>query len=356
MKDYDVVIIGAGPSGITLGYLLTKNNINCCIVEKQKFPREKLCGGLLTKKTYDLITDVYGNIEYDYNITNDVELYYNTKLFMKYKSDDAFRNVERKDFDNKLLKEYLNIGGTIIFSGAVKYDVSDKIEITIENGNKIYSKYLVGADGALSSVRRLIDKEYEPKGFCTEGYSEKTDNIIKIFFGNRYNKGYGWVIPKKNNMAVGFGECKNKLDPIIKYNNFTEEKNLKCSKVRGAFIPYNKCDCKIAENKIFLVGDAAGFVDPLTGEGIYFAILSAKKLAEVFIENLNTKEEEYIKKTKNIVKIINKTVKYRNVFYSKLFQKVGFKMFKSSKFGRFVAKNMFSKYKLMFYGIFSKEI
>ena len=53
--NYDVVIIGAGPAGIAAGHSIINNNISCCIIDKQVFPRNKLCAGGITQKTYELL-------------------------------------------------------------------------------------------------------------------------------------------------------------------------------------------------------------------------------------------------------------------------------------------------------------
>ena len=58
MKKFDVIIIGAGPAGISAAKILKDNNINFCIIEKSKFPREKLCGGGLTNKTISLLKEL----------------------------------------------------------------------------------------------------------------------------------------------------------------------------------------------------------------------------------------------------------------------------------------------------------
>ena len=68
---YDVVIIGAGPSGIAAGHNIINNNISCCIIDKQKFPRNKLCAGGVTQKTFELLKSL--NIDVKYFIDRDPE-------------------------------------------------------------------------------------------------------------------------------------------------------------------------------------------------------------------------------------------------------------------------------------------
>ena len=80
--NYDVVIIGAGPGGIAAAHNLINNNISCILIDKQKFPRNKLCAGGITYKTFELMKTL--KLNNDFNIENSI-VSEGARLYMEYK-------------------------------------------------------------------------------------------------------------------------------------------------------------------------------------------------------------------------------------------------------------------------------
>lgn len=114
-------------------------------------------------------------------------------------------------------------------------------------------------------------------GFCVESIIKNTESIkdISIHFGV-IKRGYGWVFPRKDELVIGYGSNKKDKKQMIKdFTAYTDLVGAYVNNKRGAFIPYGnyvKTPCK---DNIILVGDAAGLVDPLTGEGLYFSFKSS---------------------------------------------------------------------------------
>ena len=324
MKKYDVIIIGAGPSGLGAAKVFNDNKVNYCIIEKNKFPREKLCGGGLTNKSITLLNKL--NIEIDNKKTftcKDVLLIakkINRKL-------DLVNNIimtNRIEFDDNNFKQIAKV----VYEEENILDINDNILITNKDNYKF--KYIIFADGVNGYSRKLINKR--KFGFCVEYNASKLSKQTILDF-NALDRGYGWIFPKYNQTNIGIGNfTKRKEDYISLITDFANKHGFTIDKkkIRGYHIPiFTKKNYKnsVIDNKYILVGDAASLVDPISGEGIYYALLSGKLAAESIIEAKdNNLKEIYLNKTKGICKSLNKRKKLSKLLYSRfgiLFIKLG---------------------------------
>ena len=318
MIDVDVLIVGGGPSGSALGFLLQKNGISTCIVEKKTFPRAKLCGGLLTQKTIDLLHGIFGDIKLPYeDITSDVRLFLGNDLISSVVCKSKFYLVDRLSFDFHLIQKYREISGLLFENSKLtEIDLSGKTA-KLNNGSTIRFKIIAGADGANSQIRKFIDKKFRPNVLCLES-SVKSDHMtsgINIHLSvDQY--GYGWCFSKGDHYSIGIG-CMIKKNKKIKesFLSFLNQQNKTAGEtdVKGAVVPIGIFVKKPCNDSVILVGDAAGFVDPITGEGIYFALLSAKYAYEAIKESFINKtalSKNYCKK----IKWIQDKIKDANLF------------------------------------------
>lgn len=320
MKHYDTIIIGGGISGCVLGYLLKKQNKEVLIIEKLYIKnKDKLCGGLLTKKTYDLLCEIYTE-----ELLSKLPLLKHNKV--KISSADQnleFKNIniysiDRKDLDNFVLSQYIKIGGEII-EGYTYNSINFKDKILTIKEKKYFYENIVGADGALSKLKKDIIHKKIKNNFAyeTKATTNKYNSLIINFFNNF--KGYGWIIPNKSNTMVGIGNV-NGINKIEKeFSDYL--KNLKISKKnnRGAFLPDGKNILLDYKNNVYFIGDAAGLISPITGEGIYYAIYSAFVLSDNMNENYKIKMHQTTKQIKKdlfYLKFIYNT-RLRNYLFSK---------------------------------------
>ena len=334
----DTVIIGGGPSGLSCALILQKNNISNIVIEKREFPREKTCGGLITNKTFKLISqnlglaDIEISSEIICDLSNIVELYYKNKLLTTSVISDKLRFVKRATFVNYLATKYKEIGGKLLEN--CSYTVLDlenhKIELT--SGEIIEFEHIVVADGALSKTRKNLGYKTPELGFCVETFIPKSKlqntEHVKIYFGI-VEKGYAWIFPSGNEICIGLGGVYKKG---VNYKAVLEEflvslgVNQNDYKIKGAFVPYGKpVNQKHGmSDDVILVGDAAGFVDPIHGEGLYFAIKSGIAAANAIINGKS--KQEYLKQILPILKTIKQGDKLQNLFFQKsilqLFQKI----------------------------------
>lgn len=326
MIQYDVVIVGGGPSGSSLAYLLKKRGVSCCIIDKSQFPREKLCGGLLTEKTVSLLADVYGEIQFPYeNISSTVSLFYEGKKLSTVSTGSKFYLVKRYDFDYHLIQCYERIGGKVFLGKVIKEINKSARQIILKNGETISYKILVGADGANSLVRKNITPKYRANAICVESVnnSQKVNDDICVYFDNR-KSGYGWCFPKKGYYSVGIGGNIESFCNIKRtFVKFSDEigKPVNEKEIKGALIPFGKYVKKPYNSDTILVGDAAGLVDPITGEGLFFAFLSARMASEAIVERL-TNGTDFCKSYGKNIKKIHAIIKDANRFLKTFFRPI----------------------------------
>ena len=317
MKKYDVIILGAGPAGVAAAKTLEKANINFCLIEKSKFPRFKLCGGGLTIKSQRALKRL--------NLNVSEESYKCSKVLIKAKGisdeiilDNDILMLDRVKFDYDNLKQIKNKN---IFEGETITKIEGNI---LETNNDSYEfKYIIFADGVNGYSRRLIKNR--PLAFSVEYESPKISDRVVLDFGS-IKEGCCWIFPKKDCTVIGLGDLKNnKIDYVNSLIKFSEENGFEIdkAKIRGYHLPiYSKeiYQRSVIEDKYILVGDAASLVDPVSGEGIYYALMSGLYAAESIIEvlkNNNNLSETYFEKTASLSKSLDKRKELSKLLYSR---------------------------------------
>ena len=274
----DIIIVGAGPSGTSCAFQLKKAGINCLLIDKQAFPRKKVCAGGLTPKAYELINKLYPNLLYDYFKAKEIQLFNSTQNLSTLSLKKEIRIVKREDFDNCLLSQYQEIGGNFIVSNVRKIEEKEnKIFLTLHDNTILSCDILIGADGANSVVRRYLQPNY-PKGvlIVEEINNDKSLDKIQIFFNTKAQYGYEYIFPNNYGTVRGY--------PYEK-NNTKNKVGLK-----GAYIPAgNPINYPFVKN-IILIGDAGAYTDSITGEGIYYAIKTGENAAFAIIHNVSFKK------------------------------------------------------------------
>jgi geranylgeranyl reductase family protein len=303
--DFDVIVVGAGPGGSTAARFCACSGLKTLLIEKERFPRYKACGGCLSLKTVHLLdfdlTPVIENTVFGAKFSYCLKEPFHIEL----KEPIAFL-VMRDRFD-QLLKEKALEEGSEMLEGERVVSVREKekgVEVELAGGKRFYSQYLIGADGAGSLVAKslsLSPDENDGNGFAIQSeipfdssipFPEKELHFVHLDFGGIPN-GYGWVFPKKEALSIGIGgmfrETK-KMNPRNHLNQFLKNLAYLQGKepeiLKGHPLPsfYDEKQ-RVSNGKILLVGDAAHLMDPLQGEGIYYAIRSGMLAAEAIIES-----------------------------------------------------------------------
>lgn len=330
---YDVAIIGAGPAGSTAAKFLAEKDLKIILIDKSKFPRDKPCAGGLPSRVFKRFPYIKNNglIEsYSYGgYALSPSLKYKAEVKQK---DPVVGMVLRKKFDMSLVQLAVDKGAKLIDGNAVN-DLKlsdDKVKINLNDKTSIESKIVVGADGVWSVVSKKagLMTSNRPYGMCIFNEYKLDEDEIENLYGKermcylhlKFKDifGYGWVFPKKQHVNIGIGmllpkkylneQKRNILDVYKDYfGNLKENKiipdDLEIGKCCGGALPFIPLD-KTYSNRLLVVGDAAGFINPLTGEGIYYAMSSAEIAAKVISNSLesNNSSGEYLSKYQDIWK------------------------------------------------------
>ncbi|PXV65091.1 flavin-dependent dehydrogenase [Dysgonomonas alginatilytica] len=323
IKHFNTIIIGGGPAGITCGYILTKNSKECLIIDRAEFPREKLCGGGLTPKAHKIVKSIFGEITYDYHAVNNFEVYSDNKYLCTYRLYTETRTVSRKEFDYVLYKEYINIGGKIQQGKPTVIEEKEgKVYITLADGQLFSCDYLVGADGANSFVRNYLHPNRSKGIICLEtATDDKSIENIQVFFPKEFVGGFAYIFPNKDGCVVGCGY--ENLDVNV-FRKYLKDNNIVSNqRIRGAYIPmFDKIDYPFKDN-IILIGDAGGYADSISGEGLYYAFKTGENAAISIINNSSFEIQN-----RDVIKKILKTTKCSNLFYNKLVNSLFLFLFK----------------------------
>lgn len=296
MKKYDVIIIGAGPAGSYAAYILAKSKIKVLVIDKYSFPRYKPCAGGLTAKTFNSF-DFPISKEVKYS-TNTVVTSYKNQIFHNISGNKILtKMVERKEFDDFLIKKAVDSGATFLDGTKVTEVTWENAEFSVKTDREFFRcKYLIGADGTNSIVNRTFNiVERDLYGFAVEiNCPVSKDNIRKFNmtfdFGTVPN-GYLWIFPKDEYVCVGVYTTNKKMKNIQKYLiNYIEKLGLvpESENFKGHVIPYYGINYKQPDFPCVLVGDAAGFGEYWTGEGIYYAVKSGTIAAEVISSSIKS--------------------------------------------------------------------
>lgn len=302
----EVLVVGGGPAGASAARFLSQKGISNILIEKN-FNFEKPCGGGIPSsglKEVNIFEEVIENVPF--NRINKIKIFppFSSPIEVNFVGGEIFI-FNRLKFDIFLKRLAQKEGSRIIEAELVDLEITkDRIKSKIKNKDgeifKVYSKYILAADGINSKVCALTGLN-RPDYYWTvsirlpENFIEKKD-IIEFWFGSPYaSYFYSWVFPGKDYLSVGTGAedikklfffidnfVKKRFSLDIKY--ITEKK---ISKLRAYKIPRWKKRALFKENIIFC-GDAAGHTMPVSFEGIYYAMKSAQFAAEA-IERKNLK-------------------------------------------------------------------
>jgi len=206
--DFDVIVVGGGPSGALAAYGAANAGLKVLILEKVSFPRVKPCAGGLTIKSLKALP--FSVAPVIHRVSTDISFafeYHDARVLHGTGPVCAF--VERGEFDQFLLNKAIEAGAEIqVKTGIVSIDTDDShVRVTFADGQKHSALFLVGADGANSTVRRLTSNaDWFSKGFALEGliFDQNLADTegMKINF-SVVDKGYGWIFPKKDHINIG---------------------------------------------------------------------------------------------------------------------------------------------------------
>ncbi|MDA1189592.1 MAG: NAD(P)/FAD-dependent oxidoreductase [Chloroflexi bacterium] len=287
---YDVIVVGAGPAGSTTAYECATRGLSVLLLDKAEFPRDKPCGGGVTVRAANLLP---------FDLTPVVERTI-SGMYISYRRGDGFGRTfpnvvtyltQRRHLDQFLVEKAVEAGTTFVPHAGVKELLRTENTVEILASGKWYeSKALVAADGANGVTANLagIQAKFE-KGVALEGNIACSENIagrwreaIEFDIGD-VPGGYGWVFAKGDHLNIGVGgwstvgpTLRARLDRLTRSYGFDPADLIE---LRGHYLPVRLKHSRLVNRNSLAVGDAAGLLDPLTGEGIFAAIYSGQVAA-----------------------------------------------------------------------------
>jgi len=293
MRTFDVIVVGAGPSGISTALKCVEQGYNVLVIERKEHGRSKPCGGVLPLACQNILEYEFG-LEIPSNVLSfpsSLGLFYvppsgreNGGVLRNYK----LLNVSRSKFDAWLCSVTLKKKVKILFNTKfLEFREEEKgIDVLIKANNnvlKFKTRYLIGADGTLSSVRKRVFpfSKFNFAGILQEYWKAQgdfTENFYMFLLNKNITPIYGYVIPKEDFFIIGVGAPKKQIKKL--QDNLEKFKvKLSCEfsfrptslvKREVGFIPQGT----IVEGRgnIVFIGDAGGFCNPFSGEGIRLAI------------------------------------------------------------------------------------
>ena len=315
-NEYQIAVVGAGPAGSVATICCKKNDLKVVLIDKAEFPRDKVCGDGIPLKTFNLLQKLGFNevdlFQDGYKISQ-LKVYspeYKTIVFGNMKADASTKSgcIPRKDFDNKLFKKAADSADKVLTGHKVINieNLADKKKITlkqISNGElkEVIVNAVIAADGANSVIAKMTgllkrDEEHYFDGLRWYYEGKKFDSAVHLFYDKHTLPGYVWVFPVAEDRAnVGiminkkYKESSGRTIKDIFIDVLENNTNLKevlhgahpIDNIKGAPLPLGTLPGSRITDGIILVGDAAAFINPVTGGGIYFAVLSAMKAVDV---------------------------------------------------------------------------
>ncbi|MCL4559471.1 MAG: NAD(P)/FAD-dependent oxidoreductase [Chloroflexi bacterium] len=282
---YDVLVVGAGPAGSTVARRCSESGLSVLLLDKAKFPREKPCGGGVNVHTARLLSfDLDPVVER--TVSNICFSLRQSARFTKYSSHPVAYMTQRSRFDDFLVSRAIEAGAVLRQeTGLQAVDITAG-EILVKAGGELYTgNVLVAADGmngltarlaGIAQPRRMLvglEGNFFPRGLFPQQWADTMGIDLGLPPG-----GYGWIFPKGDHLNLGvygwWGAASRLRGELIRLARFYGFDAQHLQGVRGYRLPVRTPGAPLFQQRTLLVGDAAGLVDPFTGEGIFAAISS----------------------------------------------------------------------------------
>lgn len=291
MSLFDVAIIGSGPAGASAAFNLAKQGVSTVLIEKESLPRYKTCGGgFVYRGRKRLPFDISSVVEREFH---QISLYFENEEMMLTTQRDVpvISMVMRDDFDHFIIEKAKEKGVKVLDGHKLTGITFGTPLILHTDRGDVQAKMVIAADGALSptakmagwkETRKLIPAlEYEVEVHPAD--FERLSKEVR-FDVDTIPHGYAWSFPKKNHLSLGVASARKvRIDLKAHYKKYLEKLGLHeviSEKAHGFQIPVAPRTDGFYRNKVFLIGDAAGFADPITAEGISNALLSGEMVVD----------------------------------------------------------------------------
>ena len=301
---WDVIVIGLGPTGSTVARRLATARLNVLALDRTTFPRRKTCAGGITLRAQKHIPLEFS--EYLETEIHSIAIALEQKKLISICQSEPFMYTTRREIlDAALVEKARNVGADIKENCMIKTIQHKKDVVHVDISGKIEkARFLVGCDGVNSVVRRTNHfnrlktiPAWEAEYAMTEHFSESEKTRVLFDIGV-VKRGYGWVFPKKKTVSIGVaGKGLNRKGIELGIRNLLSRLSPgsvgKALRQDGHLLPIFNPAQPLSSDGILLAGDAAGLVDPFTGEGLFYAFVSGAQAADWIIQNMEETKPDY---------------------------------------------------------------
>jgi geranylgeranyl reductase family protein len=290
---YDVIVVGAGPAGSTTAYRLARAGARVYLIDRARFPRDKPCGGGLTLRAVRELPFSVEPVVEDRVHTLELGFRYGRR-WRRGTDEPLVLMTQRRRLDAFLVEQAVEAGAE--FRDDAKVTAVDPDGSVSLEREQLEADVVVGADGANGITARSLGMPVHVHGVALEG-NVGYEHVARERFGGRavvelgaVPGGYAWVFPKGDHVNVGVGGWESEgprlRERLRELCTAFEVDEAVVRDLRGHRLPMRGATRRPVQNRVLLVGDAAGLVDPLSGDGIYEAFISGRLAAAATLDFL----------------------------------------------------------------------
>ncbi|HET6172156.1 MAG TPA: geranylgeranyl reductase family protein [Gaiellales bacterium] len=288
MERFDVIVVGAGPAGSVTAHLLAGEGVRTLLVERARFPRDKPCGGGVTLRGARLLPFAIGPVV-ERQITTIGFRHADLGSFAHGGLAPVVLMTQRKRLD-AFMAEQAALAGADLRDGlrvrTVELEEDGRPAVTFDDGSRAGGEVLIAADGANGICGRSLQlgegRIFAPALEANVAYDAVGAGVeqhVALLEMGYVPGGYGWLFPKGDHANVGVGgwgsEGPHLRDHLRRVCERHDIAWSSLTEIRGHRLPMRGPSTRVANGRALAVGDAAGLVDPLSGDGMYEAFSSA---------------------------------------------------------------------------------